>query len=277
MTTSPEPIEQRGEPSADTPSRGRRPASFDPAIDHDALLMLLDNAPDVVVVADADEIIRYVTPNVTSVFGYDPAELLGSSYEVLLPIAERASHRNRHHAYMDAPRSRPMGFGLVLRAPHRDGHEVPVEIALVPMHGRERLVAAIIRDVTATHQLIERLAATGDLLAIALGGAGVGDIQAHAVELGRLVVGAGSCVLALAGDDSASGHGTHVVVARSVDPSVHAAIEAPELGAAVRDPLSGRTYTFFSKPGDELHAISEPRMKRTTLKAICSRVALSTA
>lgn len=109
---------------------------------------LFESIPEMVVVVDSTGTIRYTNAHSTDVVGWAPAELVGKQIEVLIPDRLHTAHRNHRSNYADAPRSRPMGSGLLLTALHRTGREVPVEIALSPLGGESRAVVATVRDVT---------------------------------------------------------------------------------------------------------------------------------
>lgn len=110
---------------------------------------LVDAAPDAVVVVDRSGVIVLVNRQTESLFGYQRAELVGESIEVLVPEGLRDFHARHRQRYVDQPRVRPMGTGLDLRARRKDGTEFRVEIALGPFvsHG-EPMVSASIRDAT---------------------------------------------------------------------------------------------------------------------------------
>jgi two-component system sensor kinase FixL len=118
---------------------------------------VLDSMPDAVIVAAADGSIVFVNRAGEALFGYDRSELVGRPVEVLIPSRFRMSHRAERQAYAGAPRVRPMGLGLDLRALAKDGHEIAVEISLAPLEqGPETLTIAAVRDVTQRKLLEER-------------------------------------------------------------------------------------------------------------------------
>jgi PAS domain S-box-containing protein len=114
---------------------------------------LLDTAPDAMVVVDRHGHIVLVNAQTERMFGYERAELLGRSLELLLPLSCRAQHEAYVAAYMTAPHARPMGEAAALRGRRRDGTEFPIEVSLGPFRaGQELLVSSAIRDVTARRQ-----------------------------------------------------------------------------------------------------------------------------
>ncbi len=119
-------------------------------------LGVLEFMPDAVVVVGADGTIQFVNRAGESLFGYERAEILGRPVEILVPSRFRAAHSVQREAYVAAPRIRPMGLGLDLRALAKDGHDFPVEISLAPLQvGLEAFTIAAVRDVTERKRLEE--------------------------------------------------------------------------------------------------------------------------
>jgi PAS domain S-box-containing protein len=109
----------------------------------------LDAAPDAMIIIDSAGVIRYGNRQVTALFGYSHAEVIGKQVEQLMPERYRRRHLGHREGYFHNIRLRPMGQGLELFGLRRDGSEFPVEISLSPIEqGNEVLTAAAIRDVT---------------------------------------------------------------------------------------------------------------------------------
>jgi two-component system sensor histidine kinase DevS len=101
-----------------------------------------------VVVVDLEGIVLNANSHSLDLLGWPPSELIGQSVEVLIPSSLHDVHRAHRTTYAHSPKARPMASGLLLRALHRDGHEVPVEIALSPLNGEIAATVATLRDVT---------------------------------------------------------------------------------------------------------------------------------
>jgi len=124
------------------------------------LRALLDAAPDAMVITDHHGAIIFVNAQTETLFGYGREELVGKPVEILLPEQLRPSHPRHRLSYQQAPRVRPMGSGLDLRARRRDGSEFPVEISLSPLDtGQGLLVSSAIRDVSERRLVQQQLLA----------------------------------------------------------------------------------------------------------------------
>jgi PAS domain S-box-containing protein len=146
-----------GRPEAGTSAPDRAPSSVSHdetpdvvgELDAEAILGLVDAAPDGIVMADERGSILFVNRRSEELFGYRREELLGRSVDELLPESLRQVHRAHRTRYRAEPRTRSMGAGLMLFARRADGTELPVEIGLSPLQTSDGLrVVAVVRDVT---------------------------------------------------------------------------------------------------------------------------------
>lgn len=101
-----------------------------------------------VVVVDPGGVIVFSNAHGLDLLGWTPAELVGQHIEVLIPARLHDVHRTHRKTYTHSPVARPMGTGLLLTALHRDGREIPVEIALSPLAGEVTGTVVTVRDVT---------------------------------------------------------------------------------------------------------------------------------
>jgi PAS domain S-box-containing protein len=94
---------------------------------------LVEAMPDGIVIADSVGRILYVNRLAEELSGYLSEQLIGLTVESLVPERFRAAHVERRAEYASSPHTRPMGSGLVLHLLHKDGTELPVDIALSPI------------------------------------------------------------------------------------------------------------------------------------------------
>lgn len=118
--------------------------------------ILLDTAPDAVVITDKDGVVRMASAQSENWFGYTREELIGRPMEILIP--ERMHQEFFAHRQQSQTQTNPRTFGTHtdhigtnadLIGRRRDGSEFPVEISFSPASfGEERWVTAIIRDIS---------------------------------------------------------------------------------------------------------------------------------
>jgi PAS domain S-box-containing protein len=142
--------------------------------------VLIESAPDAIVITDSDGYITLVNAQTEAMFGYRREELLGQYVELLVPERLQKMHTRHRSEYYTRLRTRPMGIGLELIGRRQDGSEFPVEISLSPVQtGGEMLVTSVIRDVTERQQIEERLRLQGSALESAANAIAITDRRGH--------------------------------------------------------------------------------------------------
>jgi PAS domain S-box-containing protein len=110
---------------------------------------ILAGAPDPIVIVGSDSIIEYVNEQIVKVLGYAPDELVGQTIERLIPMRFHKGHQSQVRGFFGEGQRRLMGEGRELFALAKDGHEIPVEIALSPIKTAGKpVVVALLRDIT---------------------------------------------------------------------------------------------------------------------------------
>lgn len=134
---------------------------------------VFDNAPDPILLVDAEGRILQINGAGEKALGYANGELIGCAIETLIPERFGATHRNHREHFRAAPHARPMGTGMELYARRKDGTEFPVDVMLnatsTPIG---QVVIAILRDISErlkSEKRVQKLLARVQLSAEAAG------------------------------------------------------------------------------------------------------------
>ncbi len=115
--------------------------------------LVLDAAPNAMIMVDSAGVITFANASATTVFGYSLSELIGRHIETLIPERFRDRHVGDRKGFLSEPSSRAMGAGRDLFGRRKDGSEFPVEVGLNPIRTAEGLfVLASVIDITARKQ-----------------------------------------------------------------------------------------------------------------------------
>ncbi len=119
--------------------------------------VLIESAPNGIVVVDEYGTIRLVNAGAEKLFGYDRAELVGRNVNVLVPTPKAPTHEKLRQSFQRHPEARAMGAGRDLSGRRKDGSEFAVEIGLNPVgtNGKNAVLATVI-DISARKQAAER-------------------------------------------------------------------------------------------------------------------------
>ncbi|MEU4564000.1 PAS domain S-box protein [Actinoplanes sp. NPDC023936] len=115
--------------------------------------LLLDTAPDAIVVSRSDGVITLANRRAHDMFGYPAGALVGRAVDDLVPEDVRPRHPAQRSAYLAG--DQPPLRRLPLRGLRRDGSVFPVEISLsaVSTSGAETYVTSVLRDDTAQREV----------------------------------------------------------------------------------------------------------------------------
>ncbi len=110
---------------------------------------IMIGAAEGILMVDAAGKISFANPAAGTIFGYEEAELVGLSIDLLVPEVLREIHAEHRAAYWAAPSPRPMRPGSGLLGRRKDGTPVAIEVRLnaVGQDGGTAVVA-FVRDVT---------------------------------------------------------------------------------------------------------------------------------
>jgi PAS domain S-box-containing protein len=94
--------------------------------------VIVDLAPDAILVTNDEGRIVMSNRHADTLFGYDHGVLVGMTVESLLPPQLRLAHEAHRADYETAPSVRPMGSRLSLSGCRSDGAEFPIDVSLSP-------------------------------------------------------------------------------------------------------------------------------------------------
>lgn len=122
---------------------------------------LAEEAPDAIVFADAEGVIRFWNKGAAQLFGWSAAEAVGRSLDLIIPQTLRERHWQGWRQVMETGRSR-YASGELLAVPglRKDGSRVSLEFTILPFAGAGGGItgmAAILRDVTRRFEEMQRL------------------------------------------------------------------------------------------------------------------------
>lgn len=113
---------------------------------------LVDAAPDGILLADRDGVIRLWNAGCEAIFGFTAAEAIGQSLDIIIPLPQRGRHWDGYRRTMQTGESRyAAGALLSVPAMRKDGTRISVEFSIVPLRdddGQMAGMGAILRDVT---------------------------------------------------------------------------------------------------------------------------------
>ena len=111
--------------------------------------LVVEAAPNAIVMIDRTGKIAMVNTQAERVFGYSRAELVGRPVDMLVPERFRPHHPGMREAFFANPQPRAMGAGRDLYGLKKDGSEFPIEIGLNPIETDEgTMVLSAIVDIT---------------------------------------------------------------------------------------------------------------------------------
>ena len=113
---------------------------------------IVEQAPDAILFADQDGIIRLWNHGAERIFGYSAEEVIGQNLDLIIPERLQQRHWDGYHHAMAEGQSKYGTQLLSVPARHKDGHQLFSDFSIVMLKdetGRVEGVAAILRDTTA--------------------------------------------------------------------------------------------------------------------------------
>ena len=115
------------------------------------LKQLVEEAPDAILIADREGIIRFWNRGAELIFGYDASEAVGQSLDLIIPENLRRRHWEGYWRVMSSGETKYNTGLLSSPGQRRDGSRVSLEFSIVLLRdeaGAMQGCATVMRDVT---------------------------------------------------------------------------------------------------------------------------------
>jgi PAS domain S-box-containing protein len=126
-----------------------------PIADLELAAMVLEQAPDVIIVTDRSGAIRVWNKRAAEVFGFSAAEAAAAGLNAIIPAALQQAHWTAFGVAMKSGKAKTQGRAIVTRAVHKDGGRLYLELSFAVLSnqaGEAIGAVAIGRDVTETRR-----------------------------------------------------------------------------------------------------------------------------
>nr|WP_123325797.1 bifunctional diguanylate cyclase/phosphodiesterase [Alteromonas oceani] len=122
------------------------------------LTAILDNLNDVVVTIDTSGTIITANKTMSTIFGYEPEEIMGQDVSILMPDPYAKYHSEFLKHYLETGRAKIIGVGRELPGLHKSGRVFPIELSLseVVQDGQRQFIG-IVKDITERKKAMEEI------------------------------------------------------------------------------------------------------------------------
>lgn len=113
---------------------------------------IVEEVPDAIVFADREGIIRVWNAGAGAMFGYDAAEAVGRTLDLIIPEKMRERHWEGYHRVMDTGVTKYGKELLAVPGIRKDGARISLEFSVAMIRGEGGApegIVAVMRDVTA--------------------------------------------------------------------------------------------------------------------------------
>ena len=131
-----------------------------PMTDAELFAAIVEQAPDAIIVSDAQGRVRLWNRGAERLFGWRAVEVVGGSLDVIIPERLREAHWNAFLRAVRTGETRYDGRPMMTRSLRNDGTRLYVEMSFSLVTDAAGVVAgalAIARDATARHERERRL------------------------------------------------------------------------------------------------------------------------
>lgn len=115
------------------------------------LALLVEQAPDGVIFAGRDGVIRFWNAAAERIFGHAASRAIGQTLDIIIPESLRAAHWTGYDRALEAGATKYRGQSLPTKALRADGTTIYVELSFEVVRGRDGAVLGALahaRDIT---------------------------------------------------------------------------------------------------------------------------------
>ncbi len=115
---------------------------------------IVEQAPDAIIFADCEGLIRVWNRGAEAVFGHAAAEVLGRNLDVIIPERLRRAHWEGFRRAIDSGQTKHGARVLTTRSMHKDGSKLYLDLSFSLIKNEAGAIAgalAVGRDCTASH------------------------------------------------------------------------------------------------------------------------------
>ena len=130
--------------------------------DEQQIESIFNNAPDAVIVIDAESKVRRWNSQAENIFGWSAKEVIGNElHEFIIPHRYREGHVRGMKHYLKTGEGAVINKTIEIEALNKEGHEFFVALSISPnLQGEKNLFIAFIRDITKQKQAEVKIKST---------------------------------------------------------------------------------------------------------------------
>jgi len=122
------------------------------------LKAIIENAIDGIITIDRYGIVDSINPAASSIFGYDPEEVIGNNVSMLMPEPDHSQHDQYLKNYLDTGVKKIIGIGREVRGLRKNGTTFPFRLAVSEVHYDNQIAfTGFVHDLSKEKEAEERL------------------------------------------------------------------------------------------------------------------------
>ncbi len=121
------------------------------------LQSIVDASPIAIITINEQGLIQSFNREAAECFGYEPADVIGSNVNILMPEPDHARHDDYINAYLKTGGKHVIGRGRTVLAQRRNGDKFPASLHVSEFTDGQRIFVGFVEDITQQKTLERRL------------------------------------------------------------------------------------------------------------------------